>query len=112
MMSEPTVAEMVAAGQCPHEETRPTPYYRELFCFQCEGFVDVVTGELAPDASERVPFDDEIDATRDLPFTHQRWSDLMADAVVLAMGNPNRPTVRAIWRAWRERVKAKERGGW
>lgn len=104
-------SELIANGQCPHEDLRETPYFRESFCFDCEDFIDVVTGEIAPDAKVRVPLDDEIDAVKGEPFTHQRWADLMADALLMAMARPNRPTTRAIFRLWRARMEAKKRAG-
>lgn len=110
-LMEPTIAEMVADGQCPHETTRETPYFREMFCFDCGAFIDVVTGALALDGKTRIPLDDDIDAVEREPFTSLAWPRLLDSLLIIGMGSPDRPTLRAIFRGHRAWVKACERAG-
>lgn len=111
MTTEPTVAEMVADGQCPHETLRDTPNPRERFCFDCGLFVDTVTGAIALDAKTRTPLDDDIEAMQSEPFTSLAWPRLLDGLLILAMGSPDRPTVRAIFKGHRAWVAACERAG-
>ena len=111
MTTEPTLEEMVADGQCPHETLRDTPNPYERFCFDCGLFVNVRDGSVALDGKTRVPLDDDIDAIQYEPFTSLVWPRLLDGLLIIAMGSPDRPTTRAIFRGHRAWVAACERAG-